>query len=134
MVIAPGTYSDGTYKRTSPKVIDSCIVSLSNSEQKAVRKGRRGCSCNGTELRDLAQYCVNRAADKNAKSWSIYPIPHTRTVLVEFHNWKEMGMCNFEVPVARKNYWWDKRPVPDWMSPADGEKTHFKEDPFDPDA
>ena len=134
MVIAPGTYSDGTYKRTSPQIIGREYFDLSNSEKAAKQNGKRGCTLAGADMPDIANKCINAATALKAKSWSIWPIPYTNTVLVEFHNWPEMGMCNFDRPVAKTRYWWDVRPVPDWISPADGEKTHFTEEPFDPEA
>ena len=116
-IIKPSPFPDGTYKRTQPRVIHTHILQLSDKERKACKEGRRGCSCYGHELRDIARYCVNIGIDYNAKSWSIYPIPGTHSVHVDFHNWPEMGMCNFGEPVARrKNYWWDERPLPNWMT------------------
>jgi hypothetical protein len=40
-------------------------------------------------------------------------------VYVQFHNWPNMGLCNFDKPVADKDYWWDVRPVPEWLAPSD---------------
>ena len=62
-----------------------------------------------------------------AKSWSIYPVPNSHLghpkVMVDFHNWPEMGMCNFQTPIAHKRYWWDVRPLPEWINPNDGMAT-----------
>lgn len=123
-IISPSPYSEHTYTRHKPKVVYTAIIVLTRAERDARRKGRRGCSCYGSRLVDVARQCVNMASEYNAKSWSIYPVPGTDTVYVEFHNWPEMGMCNFKRPVVQsKNYWWDERPVPGWMTgDVDGEK------------
>lgn len=132
--IQPSPYADGTYKRTSPQVVHSRIIELSRNERRVRREGKRGCSCYGHRLTDLARYCISVAVDYKAKSWSIYPIPGSDTVYVEFHSWPEMGMCNFDEPVKRhKNYWWDERPVPQWMTGDEGGEKD-KDGHFDLDA
>lgn len=117
MVIAPSPYPDGTYKRTAPKIVFTTIITLSRDELKARRRGYRGCSCRGDKLTDIARYCVSMANEHNSKSWSIYPVTGKDEVYVEFHSWPQMGLCNYDQPVVRsKNYWWDDRPQPMWMT------------------
>ena len=119
MTIAQNTYTEG-YKTKGPQSLFAKILGLSHSERRARKRGRRGCSCFGINLTDVARQCVNLAAAHHAKSWGIYPIPGTDTVYVEFYNWPNMGQCNFNEPVKRtKNYWWDLRPIPEYMAPSD---------------
>lgn len=136
MTIAPGKFADGTYKRKGPQVVRAHVFDLSRNERRARRRGRRGCSCYGHLLTDLAVRCVNSAAECNAKSWSIYPIPGEAAVYVEMHNWPEMGLCNFDEPVKRtKNYWWDLRPIEEYIAP--GHERAMKDTTaghFDPEA
>ena len=121
-IIKPSPYPDGSYQRKQPMVVLEAVFNVSRKEHKAIKNGKRGCSCDGSQLADLGQKCVvtARHPEVNAKSWSIYPIPGSDIgipkVVVKFHNWPQMGMCNFKQPVARKNYWWDERPLPNWMT------------------
>ena len=135
-IIKPSPYSDGAYKRTSPRAICTHIFGLSHNERRARREGRRGCSCFGVRLTDLATRCVSLARECRAKSWSIYPIPYSDSVYVEMHNWPEMGLCNFDEPVKRtKNYWWDLRPVEEYIAPGDERAMEdTTKGHFDPDA
>jgi len=133
-IIKPGSFTDGTYKRSKNKVVHTRVIELSRGERRAKKRGKRGCSCYGHKLTDLARYCVNVAAEHNAKSWSIYPIISSDAVYVDFHNWPEMGMCNFDEPVVRrKNYWWDERPVPREMTGNERDDSD-KDGYFDPEA
>lgn len=133
--IKPAIYSDGTYKRKSPQIVFTYILQLSRDELKACTEGKRGYSCRGDKLHDVARYCVNIAREHNAKSWSIYPIPGEGAVYIEFHSWPQMGMCNFDEPVVRrKNYWWDERPIPEWMAPNDPRAEKDPDGHFDLDA
>ena len=136
-IIKPSPYPDGTYQRTSPRVVKTIILDLSNTESRAVHQGRRSCSCDATELVGLGERCMGVAREVSALSWSIYPLPNTHIgvpkVIVEFHNWPEMGMCNFQTPIAQKRYWWDVRPVPQWITGDErGEKD--KDGQFDVEA
>lgn len=119
-IIKPSPFPDGTYKRKAPKVVASIVLGLSSIEAKAVRKGRRGCSCEAADLTDLGERCMGIAREVGAGSWSIVPIIGSQVgipkVYVKFHNWKEMGMCNFATPIGKARYWWDERPVPMWMT------------------
>ena len=101
-------------------MVESITLSLSPSEVKAVRKGRRGCSCEAVDLTALGERCMGIARECKALSWSIYPIIGSQVgvakVYVEFHNWKEMGMCNFKTPIGKPRYHWDERPMPNWIT------------------
>ncbi len=119
-IIKPSPFPDGTYKRKAPRLVGSVILDLSPSEEKAVRKGRRGCSCEAADLTALGERCMGIAREYSALSWSIYPMPDTMVgrpkVYVKFHSWPEMGMCNFKTPIGKPRYWWDYRPVEQWMT------------------
>jgi hypothetical protein len=130
-------FHGGSYKRPKPNVVHSVILDVYPEESKAIRQGRRGCSCDGHQLARLGLKCVATARECGAASWSLFPLPGTYIgvpkILVEFHNWGEMGMCNFVQPIARKRYWWDVRPPPQWMTGDErGEKD--KDGYFDKDA
>jgi len=60
------------------------------------------------------------AREWNARSWSIYPFPGSLIgwpkVIIEFHSWPEMGLCNFQKPIGKKRYWFDVREQPRWMT------------------
>ena len=119
-IIKPSPFPDGSYNRTQPRVIKSVIFDLSTPEAKAVREGRRGCSCEATDLTALGERCMGMAREISALSWSIYPMIDTLVgipkVQVDFHNWPEMGMCNFKKPIGKARYWWDERPLPNWIT------------------
>ena len=134
-IVQPGTFTDSTYKRSDPRIVHTDIIELSREERRAKGRGRRRCSCFGVYLTDVARRCVNIAAACNAKSWSVYPMPGQDAVYVQFHNWPETGLCNFQEPVKRtKNYWWDVRPVPHWMAPEDKGAMKDTDGHFDPEA
>jgi hypothetical protein len=122
-IIASSQYADGTYKRSEPRVVKTIILDLSTSETKAVRKGRRNCSCEAADLTGLGERCMAVARECRALSWSITPMPNTHIgvpkVYVAFHNWPESGMCNFGKPIGKARYWWDVRPIPECMAPDD---------------
>lgn len=119
-IIKPSPYPDGSYQRKQPQIVASIVLGLSKLEEKAVRKGRRGCSCEAADLVALGERCVGIAREVSAKSWSIGPVIGSLVgvpkVYVRFHNWPEMGMCNFKKPIGKKRYWWDERPLPNWMT------------------
>ena len=122
-IIKPSPYPDGTYKRKHPQVVYRVYLDLSLSESKAVRKGRRNCSCDAADLTGLGERCMAIARECRAGSWSIYPVPGTQVgvpkVYVEFHNWKESGLCNFAKPIGKARYHWDVRPIEEAIAPND---------------
>ena len=136
-IIKPA-YTGAGYTRPKPKVVGSVILDVYPEEAKSIRKGKRGCSCEGSKLSRLGLKVAATAAHIGAYSWSIFPLPNTHIgvpkVLVEFHNWKEMGMCNPKQPIANKRYWWDVRPIPEWINPKDELAEKDKDGYFDADA
>ena len=123
-IIKPSPFPDGTYKRKGPRLMRTVILDLSPDEAKAVRKGRRGCSCEAADLAALGERCMGIAREVGSGSWSIYPIigsqVGTPKVYVKFHNWAEMGLCNFQTPIGKPRYHWDERPVEQWMIGDEG--------------
>ncbi len=136
-IIKPSPFPDGAYTRKQPQVIDTVVLDLSPEEARAVHGGRRGCSCSAADLTTLGEKCMAVARQLKAGSWSIYPMSETLLgrpkVAVEFHNWPEMGMCNHKKPIGKERYWWDIRPLPEWMEPNEGERDTTGGH-FDPDA
>lgn len=138
-IILPNKTSDGGYKRTKPSVVEAVIFDVYPEEMQAIRNGKRGCSCDGSELTRLGEKCRAAASETGALSWSIYPLPNTYIgvpkVYVEFHNWREMGMCNPGRPVGKKRYWWDTRAIEQWIAPKDERALQDKgKEKFDPEA
>ncbi len=137
-VITPSQFTDGSYKRSSPKVVYTVILDLSPDEARSVRSGRRGCSCEAADLTALGERCMAVARDCRALSWSIAPVIGSLVgrpkVYVKFHNWPEMGMCNFTTPIGKPRYWWDDRPMPHWMAPDDEQAEKDEDGHFDLDA
>jgi len=78
------------------------------------------------------------ARECNALSWSIGPISWSHIgvpkVYVQFHNWPESGMCTFKTPIGKARYWWDHRPVPEYMDPTNGVEYDSQGGEFDPEA
>ncbi len=137
-LIKPSPYPDGTYKRKGPRLMQALIIDLTDDEARAVRKGKRGCSCDASALTALGERCMGAAREAGAGSWSIYPMPETLIgipkVYVKFHSWKEMGLCNFATPIGKLRYWWDERPLPEWMAPEDASADKDPDGHFDMDA
>ena len=138
-IIKPSPFPDGTYKRTQPRVVKRIYLDLSTSEMKAVRKGRRNCSCEAADLVGLGERCMAIAREHRALSWSVFPVPETHIgvpkVYVEFHSWPESGMCSFAKPIGKPRYHWDVRPIPEAIAPDD--ERAMKDDGktiFDPEA
>lgn len=121
--IKSSPYPDGTYKRKEPRVVKQVYLDLSASEAKAVRKGRRNCSCGAADLVGLGERCMGIARECRALSWSVFPVFNSHIgvpkVYVEFHSWPESGMCNFRTPIGRPRYHWDVRPIPEAIAPDD---------------
>ena len=86
-------------------------LDLYPEEAKAIRQGRRKCSCDGSQLSRLGRKCAAIAREFGAKSWSLYPLVWSRCgwpkVWAEFHNWPKMGLCDFKKPVGKDYYIWD---------------------------
>ena len=122
-IIKPSPFTDGAYKRKEPRVVKTIILDLSISEAKAVRKGRRSCSCEAADLTALGERCMAIARECRAMSWGIFPLPNTHIgvpkVYVEFHSWPESGMCTFTKPIGKPRYHWDVRPIPEAIAPDD---------------
>lgn len=137
-IIAPSKFADGSYKRSPPKVVYAVILDLSPDEARAVRLGKRGCSCEAADLTALGERCMGVARECRALSWSIAPIAGSHIgvpkVYVKFHNWPEMGMCNFTTPIGKPRFWWDVRPIPHWIAPEDENAAEDKDGHFDMDA
>ena len=137
-IIKPSPFHDGTYKRRAPRLVATVVIPLSKEEAQAVRKGRRGCSCEAADLTALGERCMGIAREVGAKSWSIVPIVGSQVgvpkVYVKFHSWKEMGMCNFATPIGKSRYWWDTRPLPHWIAPDDKNAEVDKDGHFDLEA
>ena len=114
------------------------IMDVHPDEAKAIKRGKRRCSCDARELSRLGRRCGDIALQIGARSWSIYPLPGTQMgvpkVWVDWHSWPEMGMCNFKKPLGKKRYWWDVRPIPEWMNPKDELAEKDKDGHFDTDA
>lgn len=138
-IIKPSPYPDGTYKRSRPKVVMSMVLDVYPEEAKAIREGKRRCSCEAQQLSRLGEKCANIAREVGAPSWSIYPCPGTEVgvpkVYVEWHSWPKMGLCNHKMPIANKRYIWEWTPIPEWISPHDERAERHRENTaFNPEA
>ena len=118
-IIQPNKYTEG-YKAKRPMKVAQLIFDVYSDEAQAIRRGKRGYSCKGSQLTQLGKKCVRVARDLGAKSWSIYPLVWSRLgwpkVWIEFHNWPGMGLCNFKKPIGKDYYIWDVVDQPRWLT------------------
>lgn len=121
MTIHGNKFTDSYTERPQPRGVGKLILSPSPRELKAIRAGYKGGFCYEYELRDLQRKAATRAANLGAKSWSIFPMleDKSRRVLVEYYNWSEVGIYNFDHIYGRntkKWYWWFTAALPAWWT------------------
>ena len=119
MTIQPNKFADGN-KRPQPMGIGKFIVDTSRRERKAIRRGYRGAFCYADELPDATRKAAAIAASIGAKSWTMFPMLEDaqRRLIVEYYNWPETGIYNFDRPFnsKKKYYWWFKAKLPEWWT------------------
>jgi hypothetical protein len=129
------------------ELLDTIFFDLNPDERKIIRKGKRGCSADLSQLKQLCEKCFNAGMKLKAASWSIFPIIGATTVYVEYYNVPNFGLCNSENRYGRyydpdrgevrsKRLWFDERPIPEFVSPSSGQavKDRTGKYGFDPEA
>jgi len=121
MVIHSNKFTDSYTKRPQPKGVARFIFLPSPRELKAIRAGYRGAFCYERDLPDLQRKAAEYAVNIGGKSWTIFPMIEDSQcrVIVEFYNWPEMGIYNFDHPHGRntkKWYWWFSARLPAWWT------------------
>ena len=108
-------------KRPNPICIAKFIFHPSDGELKRIRVGYKGAFCYEEELPDTTRRAARHAVNLGAGSWTIFPMLEdpARRVLVEFYNWSETGIYNFDRPFRsgkKKFYWWFNAKLPEWWT------------------
>lgn len=120
-IIQANRYTDSYTKRPQPKGVGKFLLSPSPRELKAIRKGKNGAVCHERDLADIQRKAVAYAVNIRAKSWTMYPFigDYQCRMIVEFYNWPEIGIYNFDHPFGnnlKKWYWWYNIPTPTWWT------------------
>lgn len=121
MGIQSDKFTGSHTKRPEPQGIGKFIVEPSDRELKAINNGYKGAFCYSNELPDAVRKAAAIANNIGAKSWTMFPIQDDsrRRLLVEYYNWPETGIYNFEHPfisTKKKFYWWFNAKLPEWWT------------------
>lgn len=121
MVIQGNKFTDSHTKRPDPQGIGKFIVEPSANELKVIKRGYRKGFCYEKDLPDVTRKAAAIAANIGAKSWTMFPIigDKSRRLLVEYYNWPETGIFNFDRPFIsgkKKFYWWFNAKLPEWWT------------------
>lgn len=119
-LIQPNKFTDGNV-RSQPMCVGKFVIEPSASELKRIRAGYKGGFCYEEDLPDATRRAATIAVNTGAKSWTIFPIKEdvTRRLLVEYYNWPETGIYNFDRPFRsykKKFYWWFDAKLPEWWT------------------
>ena len=118
-IIRGNKFTDSYTKRPNPQGVGKFLLSPSPCELKAINRG--GGFCHERDLPDLKRAALAYAINIGAKSWTMFPFigDAQRRMIVEFYNWPEIGIYNFDHPYSRnvkKFYWWFEAKLPAWWT------------------
>ena len=130
-------FTDSYTKRPEPQGIGKFLVTPSPDELKRIMAGHKQAFCYEHELPDATRRAAAIAKSIGAKSWTMFPMLYDkqRRLIVEYYNWPETGLYNFDHPFRSKKefYWWFNAKRPKWWD--DPEWKHVSkeyEKPYDP--
>ena len=123
MVIHGNKFTDSHTKRPEPQGVGRFIIEPSAHELRMIKRGYKQAFCYSENLPDSTRKAAAIAHNIGAKSWTMFPIvgdPYRR-VYVEYYNWCEPGIYNFDRPFIspkKKFYWWFDAKLPEfWTNP-----------------
>ena len=136
-LIHDNRYTDSYTARPQPRGIAKFVIKTSTAERKTIRKGYRKAFCYEQDLPDATRKAAAIAANIGAKSWSMFPVlGDINHLLVEFYNWSEIGIYNFDQPFRsykKHFYWWYEAKLPEWWDNPQWKHAAEKyEEPYDP--
>lgn len=119
MTMHGNKFTDSHTKRPEPKGVGKFLVTPSPDELKCIKAGHKQAFCYEHELPDATRKAAEIATNIGAKSWTMFPMLEDvqRRLIVEFYNWPETGIYNFDRPFIshkKKFYWWFKAKLPPW--------------------
>ena len=108
-------------KRPQPMGIGKFILLPSPTELRTIKRGYKSGFCYEYDLPEVTRKAAEIATNIGAKSWTMFPIldDSLRRLYVEYYNWTETGIYNFERPFIsgkKKFYWWFEAKLPEWWT------------------
>ena len=120
-IIRGNKFTDSYNKRPNPQGVGKTLLSPSPRELVVILRDYKQAFCYENEVPDMQAKARDFALSIGAKSWTMFPFigDAQRRMIVEFYNWPEIGIYNFDHPYSRnvkKFYWWFEAKLPAWWT------------------